>query len=82
MQNDVNEAVGILTNDSAPMMGPVGGMGPINQGCNSIDILGLAQFHAQVMFGVSRHVSTSSALVLNLAQNAAQFGAQFCAQDF
>ena len=46
------------------------------QGCNSIDILGLAQFRAQVMFGVLRHVSTFSALVLNLAQNAAQFGAQ------
>ena len=43
---------------------------------DSIDILGLAQFRAQVMFGVLRHVSTSSALVLNLAQNAAQFGAQ------
>ena len=52
------------------------------QGCNLIDILGLAQFCAQVMFGVLRHISTCSALELNLAQNAAQFGAQFCAQDF
>ena len=52
------------------------------QGGDSIDILGLARFRAQVMFGVLRHVSTSSALVLNLAQNAAQFGAQFAAQDF
>ena len=39
MQNDVNEAVGILTNDSAPMMGPVGGMGPINQSNSAIDDL-------------------------------------------
>ena len=46
------------------------------------DILGLAQFRAQVMFGVLRHASTSSALVLILAQNAAQLGAQFGAQDF
>ena len=52
------------------------------QGGDSIDILGLAQFCAQVMFGVLRHVSTSSALVLYLAQNAAQNAAQFGAQDF
>ena len=53
-----------------------------NAGGDSVDILGLAQFRAQVMFGVLRHVATSSALVLNLAQNAAQFCAQFRAQDF
>ena len=51
-------------------------------GGDSIDILGLAQFRAQVMFGVLRHVSTSSALVLNLDQNAAQFRAHFDARDF
>ena len=55
-------------------------------GGDSIDILGLAQFCAQVMFGVLRHVSASSALLLNLAQFRAQFSAQFraqfCAQDF
>ena len=49
--------------------------GPLGGG-NSIDS-GLAQFRVLVMFGVLRHVSTYSALVLNLAQNAAQFGAQF-----
>ena len=53
-----------------------------SSGGDSIDILVLAQFCAQVMFGVLRHVSTSSALVLNLAQNAAQFRAQFRAQAF
>ena len=52
------------------------------QGGDSIYILGLAQFHTQVMFEVWRHVSTSSALILNLAQNAAQFRAQFRAQAF
>ena len=31
--------MGILTNDSAPMMGPVGGMGPINQSNSAIDDL-------------------------------------------
>ena len=46
------------------------------QGGDSIDILGLAQFRAQVMFGVLRHASTPSALVLYLAQNLAQFRAQ------
>ena len=51
-------------------------------GGDSIDILGLAQFRSQVMFGVLRHVSTPSALVLYLAQNTAQFRAQFRAQDF
>ena len=59
-----------------------GGKKDKSSGDNSIDILGLAQFRAQVMFGVLRHVSTSSALVLNSAQNAAQFRAQFCAQVF
>ena len=34
------------------------------------------------MFGVLSHVSTFSALVLNLAKNAAQFGAHFGAQYF
>ena len=32
--------------------------GGIGLGGDSIDILGLAQFRAQVMFGVLRHVST------------------------
>ena len=38
-----------------------------------------AQNLAQVIFGVLRHVYTCSALVLNLAQNVAQFGARCCA---
>ena len=53
---------------------------PRHLGVDSIDILGLAQFRAQVMLGVLRFASTSSALVLNLAQNVAQFHTQFCAQ--
>ena len=39
------------------------------QGCNSIDILGTLQNLSLIMFGVLRHVLTSSSLALKLSLN-------------
>ena len=48
------------------------------QGCNSIDTF---FGPGPVMFGVFSMSTLGSALVLNLAQNMAQFQAQFCIQN-
>ena len=69
--------MGVRSYVEPALSGKEGSLRRLNmQGFDSIDILGLAQFRTQVIFGVVRHVLTCSALVLNLSQNVAQFGAQ------